>query len=976
MQRVYRRPGMVASVGRITAGRGYDYLTRDVATSKHDYYTGRGEAAGVWTGRGSAVIGLSGEVDADDMAVLYGRFVVPSTAGGTRLPSGRWQPEQVLGRKVVAKKRADGTIAEPVAAFDVTFSPSKSVSLLWGMTGDERVRQAVIDAHETAVATGLAYLDRVAGHTRAGDGGIRKVTGDGFVIAQFRHRTSRSTDPGTRVGDPQLHSHCAILNRVRGADGKWRTLDSKAIYRHAHAAGAMYGATLERELSERLGVSWATPDRRVPMREIDGISHGLIEQFSTRRAAVLEHFDDLEAEWRTVHGRTPTRDERAGMMDEATTRSRHRKSGGAVDLHEQWRAVVSDDELVAVASAVGHGRVEISDGGRLHAGSDELAGRVFAELHEQRSWWNRGHITGEVARLIADPTPEAIELETERIITMCVPLELDDDAEYSDLAAAKYTSATIQTAEQRVLTSATEERASFAVDTVRDAQLGDDQLAAVDEIAGGGGRIATVVGPAGAGKTTLLRSVAASYDQANRPVIVLALSAAAARVVTEETGLAAHTIAGWRLGAVDMPRDGLVIVDEASMVPTLVLDEMVRVAGVYRSKITLVGDFAQMGAPEAGGLLRDLASLPATVELTAVRRFRHTWEADASLQLRARNVDVAPTYAQAGRIVESSTDTVFDDAAAAWWTDTAANRSAVVVVDTASDAADVSTRCQHHLMVDGRLGDHVADAADGCRIHIGDMVQTRRNTNEVLASDHHRILNRDVWAVTGVTGDGSLKVRHATRHATATLPVSYVSNDVVLAYATTIAGAQGRTVDRGHVVVTPRTTSASLYVGMSRGRESNHAHVVCDSHDHTEFELGDLTGEQAFAAAIGRDPEGQLSAHTVRERWEAARPSRTAARATDRRHREVATWWTKHERGLPPAMRTAIAGHQHQIIDMLVPLPNADTRRQAVTTSAVTINWRETGAALQFLERLSRTAVASTGRGGEHATAQIVRYER
>ena len=87
------------------------------------------------------LIGLAGEVDADDMAVLYGRFVVPSTAGGIRLPSGRWLPEQVLGRKVVAKTRADGSVAEPIAAFDVTFSPSKSVSVLWGLTGDERVRR-------------------------------------------------------------------------------------------------------------------------------------------------------------------------------------------------------------------------------------------------------------------------------------------------------------------------------------------------------------------------------------------------------------------------------------------------------------------------------------------------------------------------------------------------------------------------------------------------------------------------------------------------------------------------------------------------------------------------------------------------------------------------------------------------------------------------------------------------------------------
>jgi conjugative relaxase-like TrwC/TraI family protein len=244
---------MVASVGRITAGRGYDYLTREIATSKHDYYTGKGEAPGVWSGRGSSLIGLSGQVDADDMAVLYGRFVVPSTAGGTRLPSGRWLHEQVLGRKVNAKTRADGSVAEPIAAFDVTFSPSKSVSVLWGVTTDDKVRRIVEEAHETAVAAGLEFLDQVAGHTRAGDGGVRKVPGEGFIIAQFRHRTSRSTDPATRVGDPQLHSHCAILNRIRGVDGVWRTLDSRAIYRNAHAAGAVYGAVFEREVSERSG---------------------------------------------------------------------------------------------------------------------------------------------------------------------------------------------------------------------------------------------------------------------------------------------------------------------------------------------------------------------------------------------------------------------------------------------------------------------------------------------------------------------------------------------------------------------------------------------------------------------------------------------------------------------------------------------------------------------------------------------------
>ena len=135
--------GMVASVVRISAGVGYDYLTKEVATSKHDYYAGNGEVAGVWSGRGLCALGLSGEVAADYMAQLYGRFVDPRTAGADH--------EVVLGRKVSARTLHAGTarekILEPVAAFDVTFSPSKSVSSLFAAATNESVREAVIPAH-------------------------------------------------------------------------------------------------------------------------------------------------------------------------------------------------------------------------------------------------------------------------------------------------------------------------------------------------------------------------------------------------------------------------------------------------------------------------------------------------------------------------------------------------------------------------------------------------------------------------------------------------------------------------------------------------------------------------------------------------------------------------------------------------------------------------------------------------------------
>jgi hypothetical protein len=106
--------------------------------------------------------------------------------------------------------------------------------------------------------------------------------------------------------------------------------------------------------------------------------------------------------------------------------------------------------------------------------------------------------------------------------------------------------------------------------------------------------------------------------------------------------------------------------------------------------------------------------------------------------------------------------------------------------------------------------------ADGNPIHVGDQVQTRLNTPELATSDQRRVLNRDVWTVVGRCDDATVTAVHAgSRNATVRLTADYLHKHTVLAYATTIAGAQGRTVDAGHTVVTPRTDSAALYVGMS-----------------------------------------------------------------------------------------------------------------------------------------------------------------
>jgi len=115
----------------------------------------------------------------------------------------------------------------------------------------------------------------------------------------------------------------------------WRTVDSKAVYRHAHTAGALYGAVLERELTARLGVDWVTPDpdTRLPMREIRGIPDDVLSRWSSRRHQILDAYGPLLEEFRAVNGRSPTREEVAAMKDRATVESRLPKAGGVSDLH-------------------------------------------------------------------------------------------------------------------------------------------------------------------------------------------------------------------------------------------------------------------------------------------------------------------------------------------------------------------------------------------------------------------------------------------------------------------------------------------------------------------------------------------------------------------------------------------------------------------------------------------------------------------
>jgi conjugative relaxase-like TrwC/TraI family protein len=252
------------------------------------------EAPGSWVGAGAASLGLSGHVLGPELeAVLAGRD--PAT-------------DAALGR---AHHRVR------VAAFDLTFCAPKSVSLLHALGGPES-RAAVAESHVAAVDAALAYMERHALAVRRSSAGGRTVEpAGGTAVAGFVHRTSRALDP-------HLHTHAVAANLACAPDGTWSALDSRGVYAHSPAAGAVYHAQLRYELTSRLGVAWEPLDRG--RADVAGIGPEARRAFSVRSTQIAAHLAE-----RGLGGH------RAHELAAARTRAAKDPTRSVEDLAPWWR---------------------------------------------------------------------------------------------------------------------------------------------------------------------------------------------------------------------------------------------------------------------------------------------------------------------------------------------------------------------------------------------------------------------------------------------------------------------------------------------------------------------------------------------------------------------------------------------------------------------------------------------------------------
>ncbi|MFC5730134.1 MULTISPECIES: MobF family relaxase [Nocardioides] len=664
--------------------------------------------------------------------------------------------------------------------------------------------------------------------------------------AVVRHYTSRA-------GDPHRHLHLQINARVF-AKGAWRGLHSVGVVDSIEAINGIGHAAVmcDPEFRRALAVHGYTLDPDTG--EVTQLAP-YAGAFSARAAQIARNIDRYEAEWRGDHpGQEPGPALRRAWDRRAWSAARPDKvvPEDGTELRRRWVEELGELGFTPPASAANLAGTAIGQVNR-----DAATDLVLFRLGARRSSWNVADIRGEVERIVAaldivaatSVRRELAEDLTDRTIEKCERLlDRGDVPEHVRALTSKPVLAVEADLITRLVARAEHAGAPDHVGRVVAGRRLDDAQREVVAALAGTHQLLVIEGAAGAGKTTTLAAARDLLAMQDRRLVVVTPTLKAARVAEQQVGTDAFSAAwlihqhGYRWdedghwSRVDTRPEGrarllpgdVLLVDEAGMLDQDTARALLTIADQSHARVAFVGDRHQLPAVGRGGVLDHAARWArpeACLALETVHRFTDPEYADLTLLMRGgqRPGDVFDALLERGQIAVHRTE-VERLAALAEFTAT----GDLVIADTREQVSNLNATSRDHRLTTNPTGSAPASSgvvttSAGEQVGVGDRIATRRNDRDL------GVANRDTWTVTGTSADGSLTMRG--RGGDRTLPAAYVRAHVELAYATTVHGAQGETVDQAHLLIGETTGAAAAYVGMTRGRHSNTAHLVAEDID-------------------------------------------------------------------------------------------------------------------------------------------------
>lgn len=809
------------SIGKLV---NVDQVVRYLVEATHDiqveYYTVRGNTPGRWMGPAAKHLGLSGEVTSEQLrTLLNGR----DPRSGAELMQRRWASQSVV-------------------AFDVTFSAPKSVSLLWAV-GDDAARDAVMRAHQTAVDAVCEYLQTHAGWGRRYDRELGDVVAVRAQLAlpQFNHHTSRPVTEartGQVTVDPQLHTHIPIPNFVLRDDGTWGQMHSPPLYRHAASAGAVGQAVLRHELVRELGVAVdVSPNGSF---EVRGITRAMRQEFSrrTRQVAAMDEAFGVDSWYGHKVAVLASREGKGEVTAAHDQFAEWRQRAATVGLdRELVTALLGQQQLLAEEHLTPVVIREIVGERGMTAEAATFARRDLVRALAARAPLGAtlGQLERTAERVLADPTQVVVLGELSDRAAAELP------ASYHAYAEHRYSTPEMVAIEERMLATAQAGRLAgrglaFAADVDRAIaarpNLTGEQQTMIHAICRRGEALTLIEGSAGSGKTYALAACREALEAAGHRVEGAALSAKAANKLGEEAGIPTTTVHSLlhRLQGAPEGINTVLILDEAGMVGSRQIAQLIEYAERDQAKLVLVGDRHQLQPIDGGAAVRALEERLGCVTLTENVRQAEGWERTALAALRDGSVAAAVRAYREHEAIVTASRLEPDELRTKMLTDyheaVSQGRDAIMLAHRRTDVAFLNARAHQYAGLDGRLkgpaievGSRVVDRGGRLeelpkQFRAGDIALCLANDNECGLTNGMRAqviaVDPSIHSLTLRTPDNR-EVTIDTRH--------YDALDH--GYAMTVHKAQGLTADIALVLASGEEGREWTYTAMSRGRENN-----------------------------------------------------------------------------------------------------------------------------------------------------------
>lgn len=835
---------MVATVARMSPGAHNYHLALTRAS-----YLEAGEPSGIWHGRSAELLGLTGELSRDHLSNLFDGFS-PSR-------------DEAYVKNAGSDSRSVGV--------EICFSPPKSLSLWWALSGTEtrrEIEKISLDAVKEALEFGSRHLFRVR---RGTNGVISEPTEP--VSAIFEHGSSRP-ETKTATPDPQLHHHVLVPNVGFREDGTTGALDLRSLFRHKLTLGALYDLACSNAVEKSLNLKVERTEKG--FWEIAGIPEKILREFSSRREAIekrlgAELMSSSKARERAnLHTREHKRPiERQKLFEQWSAKAR--RLGFSLDRLQNQRARSSRRE--SLEKAFGDSLKEA-----LTRLTDEQSHFSFPELvrHVAQASHGRGLSVKDVlngSEAILSREEEIVRLGEHQGELRFTTREMFE-TERSLLSLAEGTRAK---SSQHVL------RRKTAEASLREAfstfEPSEEQLAALFHLTTEKGGLQILTGGAGTGKSALLKALRLAYEREGFQVLGAAIAARTARGLERDTGIQSTTVAKllfaiernrpwasfkenlslkpliWDLfngrGVRNrplfpkpvIPKRSVLVLDEAGMVGTRDLERILRETERLGTKLILVGDPAQLQPIAAGLPLATLSEKLGDAKLTQIVRQREEWAREAARDLRDGNAPkVLKDFKARGLLfVGKGMDEAARRITSDWLKSKAPIHERLLLAGERREVSSLNRRIQLERSLTGELGPEFLELGP-TRFYVGDRVLFERNQKTIGVD------NGDLGTVVAVSSKRGMISVKLDRGQQVLVKLSQYT-DLSLGYAVTTHKAQGMTVEEAFVLVGGGMQTRELsYVQGTRARKETRLYT-------SELVAGESCRDLAASMSLSRRKE-------------------------------------------------------------------------------------------------------------------------